>query len=108
MDNNITQRLAEMISGVYINNKNTLENTKKLIVDYMSASYAGYQYNRKFNQAVEEILLPISGGEEASVFNSDKKLPVAIAAFLNATYAHGADIDDGHRRAMGHIGASVI
>ncbi|MDE6698296.1 MAG: MmgE/PrpD family protein [Lachnospiraceae bacterium] len=108
MDNNITQRLAEMISGVYTNNKNTLENTKKLIVDYMSASYAGYQYNRKFNQAVEEILLPISGGEEASVFNSDKKLPVAIAAFLNATYAHGADIDDGHRRAMGHIGASVI
>ena len=30
------------------------------------------------------------------------------AAFMNAVYAHGADMDDGNRKSAGHIGAHVI
>ena len=31
-----------------------------------------------------------------------------MPAFLNALYAHGADLDDGNSKSAGHIGASVI
>jgi 2-methylcitrate dehydratase PrpD len=44
----------------------------------------------------------------ATVIGSEKPLSVAGATWINGTLASALDMDDGHRLAMGHPGASVI
>jgi len=44
----------------------------------------------------------------ATVIGSAKPLTVTGATWVNGTYASALDMDDGHRMAMGHPGASVI
>lgn len=85
-----------------------VEKTKEYIIDYYAAAFAGMRVNRTFNCAVQEVMEEMGGKEECDFLLSDKRLPCANAAFLNACYAHGADMDDGNRKAMGHIGAHVI
>ncbi|MGN0522240.1 MAG: MmgE/PrpD family protein, partial [Eubacterium sp.] len=85
-----------------------IETTKMYITDYYAACFAGMKINKKFNKAVEEMLFDMGGKSEASVLLSNEKLPVSNAAYLNAVYAHGADMDDGNRKAMGHVGAHVM
>lgn len=86
----------------------TIENTKLFIVDYFAACFAGMKVNGKFNRAVEDLLLDMAGKEEADILCGTRKLPTMNAAFMNAVYAHGADMDDGNRKAMGHVAAHVM
>lgn len=86
----------------------TVVNTRQFLLDYYAAVLAGYRINRQLNTVVTDYILSMRGAEEATVFFSDRKAPCAQAAYLNACYAHGADMDDGNRKAMGHIGATVI
>lgn len=44
----------------------------------------------------------------ATVIGSGKPLTVTGATWVNGAYASALDMDDGHRTAMGHPGASVI
>lgn len=110
---NITNALAEF---AYQLRFDTLPQSVKtaateLTLDYFSACYAGMKVNVGFNSPVAEILCDRGGKEEASVIPGSgitRRLPAESAAFMNAVYAHGADMDDGNRKAMGHIGAHVI
>lgn len=86
----------------------TIETVNYLIIDYISAALAGYRTNKVFNSAAEKIVFGMGGREESRVLFSDKRLPCENAAFLNGVYAHGADMDDGNRKAMGHVGAHVM
>ena len=88
--------------------RGTVENTKKVILDWYSSAFAGMRVNRDFNAVVRSVWL--GGGERsASVLCGKEKLySETDAAFMNAVYAHGADMDDGNRLSMGHIAASVI
>ena len=85
-----------------------IETTKKYIIDYYAACFAGIKVNTVFNKAVEEVMNEMGGREECDYILSKNKLPCANSAFLSACYAHGADMDDGNRKAMGHVGAHVI
>lgn len=79
-----------------------------LIIDYFAATYAGYKQNETFNKAVEKIVYSQEGLEESYIFKQSLKYPVMKAAFMNALYGHGAELDDGNKKAMGHIGVHVI
>lgn len=105
-----TEILSRFIAGLRYEDlgAEVVETTKLYIIDYYAACFAGLKVNGKFNRAVEEILFENGGREEASVLCSDRKLPASEAAFLNAVYAHGADMDDGNRKAMGHVAAHVM
>lgn len=105
-----TEILSRFIAGLRYEDlpADVVELTKLYIVDYYAACFAGLKVNGKFNHAVEEVLFENGGREEASVLCSDRKLPAGEAAFLNAVYAHGADMDDGNRKAMGHVAAHVM
>ena len=72
----------------------TVEHIKIYLADWFAASFAGEKVNGAYNCAVREILFDMGGKEEASVMFSDRRLPVMHAAFLHATLAHGADMDD--------------
>ncbi len=105
-----TQLLAEFVYNLKFEDikKSDIDYTKLLIMDYFAASYAGYRINTVFNNAVVKVIYDMGGREESTAFIDGRKLPAMNAAFVNATYAHGADMDDGHKRAMGHVGAHVI
>lgn len=88
--------------------QSTVENTRKFLLDYICAALAGKKVNRTFNRAIEDYIYSQCGTEESSSLFGTKKLPCGKAAFINACYAHGADMDDGNRKAMGHVGAHVF
>lgn len=79
-----------------------------LIIDFFAATYAGYKQNRAFSDVVEKCIFTQEGKEESFVFMQKKKYPAQKAAFMNSVYAHGAELDDGNKMAMGHIGVHVI
>lgn len=81
---------------------------KAFITDYFASSIAGYRINSDFNKVLLELLMEQGGSEQSSILFSNKKYPVAQSAFMNAIYAHGADMDDGNKKSAGHIGTHVI
>lgn len=106
-----TELLSEFAANLKFSDlgESTVNNTRLFLVDYIAAVIAGKRVNTVFNEAIENYLFSESGGpEESTAFFADKKLPCAKAAFLNACYAHGADMDDGNRKAMGHVGAHTF
>lgn len=106
----VTEKFSELIVQLKIEDVpiSTILKTRLLILDYYAACCAGYKMNREFNKACEELFFDMGGAKESTVLFSDKKLPAGNAAFLNSCYAHGADMDDGNKKAMGHVGAHVI
>ena len=85
-----------------------IETMKLFIADFYAASFAGRRVNRRFNEAVLPLVRGMSGEGAAGVLAEPDRLPAEHAAFMNAVYAHGADMDDGNRKAMGHIAAHVM
>ncbi len=85
-----------------------VETTKRYIADYYAASFAGIKINGTFNDAVIDVITDMGGKKECDFVYSSMRIPAANAAFLSACMAHGADMDDGNRKAMGHVGAHVI
>lgn len=84
------------------------EQLKTLIIDFFAASFAGYRQNRAFNEKVERVIYPQGGAEESFVFLQDRKYPARTAAFMNSVYGHGAELDDGNKKAAGHAGVHLI
>lgn len=85
-----------------------VEQTKIYIADFYAASFAGYQVNHQFNKAIISVFRELGGEEHSTVLFEDRKYSVQDAAFINAVYAHGADMDDGNKISAGHIGTHVI
>ena len=85
-----------------------VEAARMFIADYYAACYAGIKVNQAFNKVMLNIVQSMSRDGEATVLELEQKLPAESAAFMNAIYAHGADMDDGNRKAMGHVGAHVM
>lgn len=85
-----------------------VEAAKLRVLDYLASAMAGYRLNRRFSDTVTRMYEEMGGAKESRVLFSDLRLPAPNAAFLNAAYGHGADIDDGHRTAQGHPGIVVI
>lgn len=85
-----------------------IDQLHRLIIDFMAAAYAGFQQNRGFNERVESVVYSQGGAEESTVFLQGKKYPARIAAFMNSLYGHGAELDDGNKKAAGHAGVHLI
>lgn len=106
----ITSSLAEWSAGLCCDDipDAAVTHAEKLLLDYIAAAHAGYRVNGAFNASLLETLG--QGGMEgtSSVFFSPHKTTALRACYLNAAYAHGADLDDGNKSAAGHPGAVVI
>ncbi len=105
-----TQLLAEYVSNLQWQAlpPEVVESAKLRVLDYLASAMAGYRLNRTFSDTVTGMYRDMGGVKESRVLFSDLQLPAPNAAFLNAAYGHGADIDDGHRTANGHPGIVVI
>ena len=104
----ITKKLSESLYNIKNLTNEDTEQLKTLIIDYFAATYAGYKINSAFNIPIEKIVLGQAGKEESFVFMQKEKSPVGKAAFMNAVYGHGAELDDGNKTAAGHAGVHLI
>ena len=103
----ITNSLASDLAAIKLSEKDR-EQLCTLIIDFFAAAYAGYKQNRVFNKKVETVVFPQDGVEESCVLFQDKRYPAKTAAFMNSLYGHGAELDDGNKKAAGHAGVHLI
>jgi 2-methylcitrate dehydratase PrpD len=110
MDTHPTDRFADYVHRLRFEDlpQDVVESTKLVVLDYFASAMAGYKINKIFNEAIWTVVGGMGGKKESRVFFRRAKLPASNAAFLNAAYGHGADVDDGHRTAQGHPGVNVI
>ena len=104
----ITTGLSNDLFQIQSLGENDKEQLHTLILDFFAAAFAGYRQNRAFNQAVETVVFPQGGAEESFVLFQKNKYPARLAAFMNSVYGHGAELDDGNKRAAGHAGVHLI
>lgn len=103
----ITTELATDLSEIQLTNRD-IEQLHTLIIDFFAAAYAGFKQNETFNRAVEAIVYVQGGIEESTIFFQEKRYPARLAAFMNSVYGHGAELDDGSKKAAGHAGVHLI
>jgi 2-methylcitrate dehydratase PrpD len=84
-----------------------VEQVKKLVLDLIGVSLAGYQM-MEFPRMLVEQMRSLGGTPEATIITTKKKFPAINAAMANAACAHAIDMDDGHRFGALHPGAVVI
>lgn len=103
----LTTELARDLYKIHLE-EHDMEQLHTLIIDFFAAAYAGYKQNYVFNNAVEKVIFPQSGAEESTILFQKKLYPARIAAFMNSAYGHGAELDDGNKKAAGHAGVHLI
>ncbi len=103
----ITTDLSKDLFNIHLTTLD-IEQLHTLIIDYFAAAYAGYKLNDAFNKKVEQVVYDQGGAEEATILFQQRKYPVRLSAFMNAVYGHGAELDDGNKKAAGHAGVHLI
>ncbi len=81
-----------------------LERAEACRQDYAAVAAAGARKNRK---RWEEVLKTLPAGS-AALIGYPEKTDGKTAALINGFNAHTLELDDGHRFAMIHLGASII
>ena len=103
----LTTDLCKSLASIELNEQDR-EQLRTLIIDFFAAAYAGYKQNKTFNEKVELAVYPQGGVEESWVLFQSRKYPARMAAFMNSLYGHGAELDDGNKKAAGHAGVHLI
>jgi len=105
----VSSAYADFVVGTQFESigEETIVQAKKVLLDLIGVSLAGYQ-TTTFPKMVVEYVLELGGRAEATVIRGKKRIPALNAAFANAVCAHALDMDDGHRFAASHPGAVVI
>ena len=104
----ISGRLSRDLAAIRDLSHDDIEQLHLLILDFFAAACAGSRVNREFNDAVKRTVLSQDGAKESWVLFSETKQPARAAAFMNTVYGHGAELDDGNKRAGGHAGVFLI
>lgn len=106
----ITARISAFVAELNFDHlpEQVVEQVTLFIADFYAACFAGYRINRELNEKVLTLMTRMGGCEESTVLFSGQKLPACNAAYMNALYAHGADMDDGNRKAAGHVATHVM
>lgn len=110
----ITRPICDFASGVDYRRlpKHVIQQVGILFLDYVSSAHAGYVVNEDFNKALFRASCSCMGDvaefKDSNVFFASQKMSAETAALLNAAYGHGADLDDGNKKAAGHIGTHVF
>ena len=104
----LRKKLAEFIHDTSFEKlpQNVIHQAKLCLLDLIGVSIAGSRQN--VASIVHSLIPAMGGGDEVTLWGSDRKLPLLTAALMNAVQAHAIDMDDGHRYANGHPGVVTI
>ena len=83
-----------------------LAQIRNLMLDHLGCCHAGSLL--AWGRRLHEWAAPHAGSGRAPVLASKLRLAPALAAFVNATAAHGMELDDTHDESVSHPGAAVI
>jgi len=83
-----------------------LAQIRNLILDHLGCCYAGSML--AWGRRLHEWAAPHAGSGNAPLLASELRLAPTLAAFVNATSAHGMELDDTHDESVSHPGAAVI
>ena len=83
-----------------------LKQIQNLILDHLGCCYAGSLL--AWGRRMHEWAAPHAGSGNAPLLASQTRLAPGLAAFVNATAAHGLELDDTHDESVSHPGAAVI
>ena len=80
------------------------EEARKCLIDYLGVTVAGYPLQK---DGIDS-LLKLHGDGNAPAVGTGKTTSMLGAAAVNGMNAHVAELDDGHREGMIHLGAPII
>lgn len=83
-----------------------IRQAKKCLLDYFGVVVGGARYLQKHHPDLFEGFTEDAG--DCSVLGTGYKTTAVNAALLNGFSAHVLELDDGHRKGMIHLGASII
>ncbi len=104
----ITEKLAELALSVRPQDMpDTVKMAgKRCILDILGAAWAGHKTQSA--SALNRMIVKNFASGSSSIWFSGDKMTASAAASANAASASALDLDDGHRGAAGHPGASII
>jgi 2-methylcitrate dehydratase PrpD len=102
----IAQQFADFLASTTTAGPQANQQAKAALFDLTIATIAGF--STKGAQAARDAARSSWGSGTAPVWFAGERLTVPGAAFANSAAASMLDLDDGHRAAAGHPGASII
>lgn len=102
----VAQQLGEFLAATEAVAGAPADKVRAALLDLTIAAIAGHKVPGTL--AARQAAGTAWGGTAAPVWFSGKRLSVPGAAFANSAAASMLDLDDGHRAAAGHPGASII
>lgn len=108
MENTIEQNLANFIAGCCYEKiaPQLVTDMKYRIIDWLGCAIIGAHYPQ--SNLSREFFADISGKEDAMIIGIEGKYPAANAAMVNGIIGHVSELDDGHRKAIGHPGSVTL
>lgn len=84
----------------------TYQAARRCFLDYLGCTLAGNKLYKEKESAYLNSLVADIGN--ATIIGHHRKVPQQTAALINGINAHVAELDDGHRIGMVHLGAPII
>lgn len=104
----ITQALAAHTAAVRFEDipPEAIEKAKDCILDQIGVELIGSTL--EWNKIAHRYVLEMGGRGESTIVNYGSKVPALDAAFVNATFGQGCELDDVGFAAGGHLGAATV
>ncbi|MGO4235883.1 MmgE/PrpD family protein [Pseudarthrobacter sp. YAF2] len=102
----IAEKIAEAISAIDTLPPSADAATRRCILDAVSAAVPGR--GTAGGQSAESGAVAVWGNGSCPIWLTSARSTVIGAAFANSAFVCMLDIDDGHRAAAGHPGASIV
>jgi 2-methylcitrate dehydratase PrpD len=107
-DGSRTGVLARQVAGFAFNDlgQRDLDQLQRLLLDHLACCYRGATL--PWGEKLRGWAQAYTGSGRSGLFAGGIRLSPAVAAFCNATAAHGLELDDTHDESVSHPGAAII
>jgi 2-methylcitrate dehydratase PrpD len=104
----LARQLAELVAGRTIDDLSAevVAQVKRAVLDQFGCQLVASTL--AWNQPALRIMTAVGGSAEATIVNTGDRVPAANAAYVNAAFGHGAELDDYANAAGAHTGAVVV
>ncbi|SKA16878.1 MmgE/PrpD family protein [Consotaella salsifontis] len=102
------QELASFIAGcdLQLIPNRLIADMKYRVIDWLGCASVGRNYEQC--AIARRLFSEMGGASEATMIGARGLYPVASAAMVNGIVGHVSELDDGHRKAIGHPGSVTL
>lgn len=105
---NESRELARFVAKLHYSDlpKEVVQKTKDLILDQLGVELAAS--TKPWSKAVYRDAMNTGGRKDSTIVYYGDKVPVMSAAFVNGSFGHGIELDDGYRAGVTHPACVII